>query len=175
MKTSVWLHALLQSQTQHLLMLLKRMLIYQLARQMMERLILQLQVGNSPYTYLWNDGNTDEDRTGLGKEMYSVEITDSHGCTDAIAVIINCPEEPGDCSGFRTQTQGGWGADPHGQNNGVYVHQNFDGAFPSGVSIGCTGATLSLTSAQAVTDFLPSGSSPATLPAGTWWIRRKLF
>lgn len=74
---------------------------------------------------------------------------------------------PGSCEGFRTQTQGGWGADPHGNNNGTYLHNNFDAAFPSGVTIGCSyGNKLVLATAQAVTDFLPSGSTPSVLPAG---------
>jgi len=72
------------------------------------------------------------------------------------------------CTGFRTQTQGGWGAEPHGGNNGTYLHSNFSSAFPSGVTIGCDGGNkLVLTSAQAVTDFLPSGSTASVLPAGT--------
>lgn len=71
-----------------------------------------------------------------------------------------------DCTGFRTQTQGGWGAKPAGNNPGVYVHANFASAFPNGLTIGCGGNTLTLTSAQAVTDFLPSGSTPSLLPVG---------
>ncbi len=69
-----------------------------------------------------------------------------------------------ECTGFRTQTQGGWGAIPNGNNPGVYVHTNFAAAFPSGLTIGCSsGNKLVLTSAQAVTDFLPSGTTPAVL------------
>ena len=72
-----------------------------------------------------------------------------------------CVIEEGD---FRTQTQGGWGAMPNGNNPGVYLHNNFNGAYPSGVTIGCSnGNTITLTSAQAVTDFLPQGGSPDAL------------
>jgi len=71
-----------------------------------------------------------------------------------------------ECKGFRTQTQGGWGAKPAGNNPGVYMTANFANAFPSGLVIGCGGNTLKLTNAQAVTDFLPSGSTPSALPAG---------
>ena len=70
------------------------------------------------------------------------------------------------CSGFRTQTQGGWGADPHGGNPGVYLHDHFASAFPGGLTIGCGGNTLTLSTAQDVTDFLPSGSTPSALPSG---------
>ncbi len=70
-----------------------------------------------------------------------------------------CVIESGD---FRTQTQGGWGAVPHGSNSGKYLHNHFAAAFPNGLSVGCTN-TLKLTTAQAVTDFLPSGGPAAVL------------
>jgi len=71
-----------------------------------------------------------------------------------------------DCSGFKTFTIGGWGANCHGGNAGCYVVNNFSAAFgPNGISIGCNNS-LRLTSAQAVNDFLPSGSTPAVLPVG---------
>lgn len=63
---------------------------------------------------------------------------------------------------FRTQTQGGWGSVPRGNNPGAYLHSNFAGAFPSGVVVG-GGYTITLTSAQAVTDYLPDGGTPAPL------------
>ena len=79
------------------------------------------------------------------------------------------------CSGpcnLRTQTQGGWGSDPDGGNNGAYLHNNFAAAFPEGVVIGdvsasdaCTGYSLRLTTANAVTAFLPSESTPRALNA----------
>lgn len=64
--------------------------------------------------------------------------------------------------GFRTQTQGGWGAPPHGENPGAYLHANFAGAFPSGLVVGDI-YTLTLTTAQAITDFLPQGGKPQAL------------
>lgn len=71
------------------------------------------------------------------------------------------------CTGFRTQTQGGWGADAHGGNSGVYRDAHFAAAFPNGLTIGCAGGnTLKLTSAVAVNAFLPSGTTPSVLPVG---------
>lgn len=70
-----------------------------------------------------------------------------------------CVIDPGD---FRTQTQGGWGASPNGNNPGVYLHANFAGAFPNGLTVGCN-YTVEFTSAQAITNFLPQGGTPATL------------
>jgi hypothetical protein len=78
-----------------------------------------------------------------------------------------CPDK-----NLRTQTQGGWGAEPEGENPGAYLHANFDAAFPDGLVVGCD-YTVTLTSAQAVTDFLPSTGTPEALtqsytdPGGT--------
>ena len=74
---------------------------------------------------------------------------------------------PCDPGSYRTQTQGGWGAAPNGNNPGAYLHANFASAFPNGLTIGCGNRLLTLTSPQAITDFLPSGSTPALLPVGT--------
>lgn len=37
--------------------------------------------GNAPYSYLWSDGSTIEDNTGLPNGTYTVTATDIHGCT----------------------------------------------------------------------------------------------
>jgi hypothetical protein len=73
-----------------------------------------------------------------------------------------CVQKCHTCGGLRTQTQGGWGAVPHGNNPGAYLHAHFAAAFPSGLTVGCD-KTITLTSAQAVTNFLPQGGSPKAL------------
>ena len=74
-----------------------------------------------------------------------------------------CPEACTIQSGdFKTYGQGAYGATPHGNNPATYLVNTFDQAFPTGITIGCT-HTLSFTSAQAVMDFLPQGSTPAAL------------
>ena len=121
--------------------------------------------GNAPYTYLWNDGVTTQDRINLKAGVYWVTVTDLLGCKKTWQFIIT---QPGDnCIGFCTQTQGGWGSKENGENPGVYRDANFVGAFPSGVTIGCGTKLLKLTTSQAVEDFLPSGSTPSVLPSGT--------
>lgn len=84
-------------------------------------------------------------------------------CTETCTTTTNtsCDIKPGE---FRTQTQGGWGSKPNGNNPGAYLHANFASAFPAGLTFGCN-YTLSFTSAQAVTDFLPNGGGPKALDA----------
>jgi hypothetical protein len=113
--------------------------------------------------------------TGIPSELQDCYL-------DALDIVVtdNCDANPvvemttsvvtgggnGDCDQqLRTQTQGGWGNNPNGNNPGMYLANNFDAAFPNGVSIGCDN-TLTLTSASAVQAFLPSGSSPSALPDG---------
>ncbi|OJV26248.1 MAG: hypothetical protein BGO32_02245 [Bacteroidetes bacterium 37-13] len=47
--------------------------------------------GTTPYTFTWNDGNGNEDRTALSQGNYSVTITDGNSCTKALAVTISEP------------------------------------------------------------------------------------
>src|SRR5688572_32802239 len=62
------------------------------------------------------------------------------------------------CGSLRTQTPGGWGSTPRGNNPGSYLHANFDDAFPGGLTIGCeNGGSITVTSAQAITNLLPTG------------------
>ena len=77
------------------------------------------------------------------------------------------PPPPADCGQLRTQTPGGWGAVPKGNNPGVYLHSNFAAVFPDGLYIGCYPGNyyVKLTSAQAITDYLPAGGDPTVLSA----------
>ena len=116
--------------------------------------------GTSPYTYLWNTSpaQTTSTATGLKVGSYTVTVKDSKNCTQSTTVaIVNIS-----CTGFKTYTQGGYGAVPSGNNPGTYVQQKFALAFPSGLTVGCT-KTLKLTTAQSVIDFLPSSGTPVAL------------
>lgn len=67
---------------------------------------------------------------------------------------------------IRTQTMGGWGTTCSGNNPGCYLAENFDAAFPNGITIGCNdGNSLHFTGSTAVRDFLPCGGSGAVLDA----------
>ena len=57
---------------------------------------------------------------------------------------------------------GGWGSSPSGSNPGAYLHANFDQVFSAGLVIGSGQNTLTFTSAEAITAYLPaSGKSGA--------------
>ena len=48
--------------------------------------------GTSGYTYLWNDGVSTKDRTGLAPGTYSVTVTDANNCTStATNLVISQP------------------------------------------------------------------------------------
>lgn len=98
-----------------------------------------------------------KDLSGSKSESSSLE---SSSTTTANARIASSS-----CGQLRTYTQGGWGASPNGNNPGVYLHANFNSAFVDGLTVGCTpsGNYLKLTSAQAVTNLLPTGGKAAAL------------
>jgi len=53
---------------------------------------------------------------------------------------------------------------PAGNNPGAYLHANFAAAFPGGLMVGCSPSyNITLTSAQAITNLLPTGGTPAVL------------
>lgn len=54
---------------------------------------LTVEGGTAPYSYLWNDGATVEDRSGLGSANFEVEVTDQNQCVHRTAsVFLREPE-----------------------------------------------------------------------------------
>ena len=51
------------------------------------------QGGVAPYAFMWNDGNTSEDRSDLAAGTYSIVITDSNNCSVASSLEITQPTE----------------------------------------------------------------------------------
>lgn len=125
---------------------------------------LTINGGKPPYIIFWSSADTTEDLTHKPAGTYTVRIMDSHGCAFEATYEITQPPKTTTCDGFRTQTQGGWGASPHGQNPASYLRSNFSAAFPNDLVIGCSnGHTLTFTSSNDVLNFLPCGGVPAVL------------
>jgi len=85
-------------------------------------------------------------------------------------VVQPCePIQPEECDSllaglYRTQTQGGWGSECHGQNPGCYRDEHFADCFTSGLVVGCTtGYTVTYTTSLAIQNSLPTGGTPAAL------------
>jgi hypothetical protein len=51
--------------------------------------------GTGPYTYLWNNGSTDSQITGLGPGTYTVTVTDSLGCSTEKSVNLTTTDSLG--------------------------------------------------------------------------------
>lgn len=49
--------------------------------------------GTSPYSYLWDGGQTTQTATGLSSANYNVTVTDANGCTQTAATLIFQKEE----------------------------------------------------------------------------------
>jgi len=102
-------------------------------------------------------------------ESVEFNCTSGAGSTEAVATD-NCSnveltyidEIP--CE-YTTYSKGGWGS-PSTSTPGQYRDNNFDAAFPGGLTIGCEIGSYTFTSAQSIEDFLPSGGGASVLPAG---------
>jgi gliding motility-associated-like protein len=53
---------------------------------------LMIAGGTLPYSYLWSNGFTSQDITGLSADAYFAIITDAYQCSDSVAVIITEPD-----------------------------------------------------------------------------------
>ena len=49
---------------------------------------LTISGGTSPYSVIWNDGSTSEDRTSVTNGTYTVVVTDANGCSANLTVVV---------------------------------------------------------------------------------------
>ena len=123
---------------------------------------LNVTGGTAPYTYIIGNTIFPANVFYFPSGTYSITVIDANNCTQTVNVTVNCP----DCN-YTTYTQIEWGQPTTSPASpGHYLNNNFGGAFPNGLAIGCTN-TLVLSSAQAIFDFLPSGPASGLLPSGT--------
>ncbi len=103
----------------------------------------------------------------FGMWINPINIVNSYAWSSYLEYCVQAcpPPPPTECGQLRTQTPGGWGAVPHGNNPGTYLHANFNAAFPQGLTIGCApvGYSIVFTNPQAITDLLPTGGTAKAL------------
>jgi hypothetical protein len=97
-----------------------------------------------------------------GSYTFTLKVVDSKGTSDTATctiVVVGTVR----CGDYTTYTQGGWGAPPNCNNPGGLLANNFSRVYPGGsVVIGGT-YKLTFTSALAIQNFLPQGSTAAVL------------
>ncbi len=54
---------------------------------------LTVSGGQTPYTFLWNDADINEDRSAIMAGTYLVTVTDANGCFDTISFVVNQPND----------------------------------------------------------------------------------
>jgi hypothetical protein len=90
---------------------------------------------------------------------------------DTTAPVISCPPDGSICQLqlFCGYTQGGWGADPSGNNPATILLNNFGFVYKNGfVEVGIPGSggfSIKLTSAAAINAYLPAGNTAKALTA----------
>ena len=104
---------------------------------------LNVLTGTAPYSYMWSDGNTDEDRTALVAGTYSIEVSDANGCTWNEVLTIN-ESTPITIDSTLSVYEGGYNVGSYGGSNGSIEIDVSGGSPPYDIhwSNGATGTTL---------------------------------
>jgi len=97
-----------------------------------------------------------------GVVTFTYTIRDAQQQTATATVTVTIKQATCSLRGFRTQTQGGWGAAPTGGNAASLLHNSFAQVFPTGIRIGGIN-TLTFTSAASIERFLPAGGTAGVL------------
>lgn len=133
-------------------------------------LTANVTVAPAPYVYIWttNPVQTTATASVVSAGTYTVGVTSANGCGD-VATVVYSPPQASMCDGLRTESQTTWGAVPQSPNDAAtYMTNYFSWLFtaPDYLKIGCGTRTMQLTTAAAVTAFLPATGAATQLPAG---------
>lgn len=103
------------------------------------------------YTYVFPNTYSAGDEICISSKISGNRLSNlSHVIED----ICDCNIDLGD---FRTQSKGGWGANPNGGNNATYMYNNWDAI--GSLTIGCGSTTMSFLLPEDVTTYLPNGNN----------------
>lgn len=91
--------------------------------------IAVIKDGNPPVTYQWSHGPSTAEVSGLSGGVYNVLVTDIYGCTIALEVIINEPDEL-IIELSSPDLGGGFNVAPYGASNGTIFTDVFGGTSP---------------------------------------------
>ena len=83
-------------------------------------------VGTAPFSYVWSDGPTTKNRTGLASGNYNVVVTDATGCTATISKFISQPTLVG-VNAFVSSNYNGRDVSCFGASNGEATAQGTGG------------------------------------------------
>ena len=133
-------------------------------------LTANVSVAPSPYAYTWttNPVQTTATASVTAPGTYTVGVTSANGCGD-VATVTYAPPQATLCDGLRTESQTTWGSAPlNASDPATYMTNYFSWLFtsPDYLKIGCGTRTMQLTTAAAVTAFLPASGAAAQLPTG---------
>jgi hypothetical protein len=107
--------------------------------------------------------------TSLPIYSYTFDLVDAVNADACASVTVPGVEPPPPVNPQpTTYTQGGWGAQPNGNNPGALLAANFSQVYPSGVEVGIPGAggfSMTFSSASAVNSYLPAGGKAGALTA----------
>ncbi|MBT3210363.1 MAG: hypothetical protein HN704_11960 [Bacteroidetes bacterium] len=56
-------------------------------------IVLSVNGGNTPYSFLWNDGETSQNRSNLTAGNYFVSVTDNNSCIVVENILLNSPDQ----------------------------------------------------------------------------------
>ncbi len=82
--------------------------------------------GTSPYSYLWSDGATSQDRSGLSSGVYTLTTSDANDCIDEQSLEVLENEDP--CEGF--EVSGVTGDSNYGESTGTITITVVGGTAP---------------------------------------------